>query len=251
MKFIPRLYVDAPLAAGLALDLSSEAFHYVVHVLRMKEGEALHLFNEAHGEWRARLNTGKRSASAQIEVQIKPPAPCPNLWVCLAPVKGGRLEGMIEKATELGAAQIFPVRTQHTGVPHLNMSKLTATAREAAEQCERTDLPILHGLQKFEDFLARWPKDRPLFYGDESGASPALAAPEWCEKTRTHGWGVFTGPEGGFSDAELALLSTQAFAVGISLGPRILRADTACISLCAITLQHFGDMDARPHFSSA
>lgn len=247
-----RLATEQDLEEGQQLTLEGNAAHYLTHVLRLKEGDAIALFNNSHGEWRARLSElKKRSLTLTVEEQLRPPAPAVDLWVCFAPIKGGRMETVIEKATELGASVLQPVLTNRTIVDKVNIERAGAIAREAAEQCERTDWPEIREAVKLERLLGNWPEERLLIYGDESGDSKSVN--DLFRKYKHGGvesWAVLAGPEGGFSREEFAALKHVKNAVGVSLGPRILRADTAIITLCALTLAQWGDWNQLPNFRS-
>ncbi len=244
--------------------------HYVTQVLRMKAGDTLALFNKKDGEWVARIaEVKKRELVLAVMECLRPPsARGINLMVCFAPIKGGRMETIIEKATELGAAVLQPVITARTIVDKVNLDRAEAIAREAAEQCERIDWPEIREPVKLARLLGDWPADVPLIYGDESGKSgfifegglppfePCGADPAASRlaQSATHDnhigrtWAILAGPEGGFTPEEFAALAHVKAARGVGLGPRILRADTAVITLCALTLAAWGDWDARPRF---
>lgn len=242
-----RLATDADLKPGAHVALPENQSHYLGHVLRLKAGDRLTLFNREHGEWLADITeVKKRSITLQVGEQLRAPATPVDLWVAFAPIKGGRLETIIEKATELGAAELHPVITQRTIVDKVNMERADSIAREAAEQCERTDWPTMHGAQKLANFLGNFPKNRVLLYGDETGEGEPIAVATQKEKPAS--WCILAGPEGGFTPEELAMLRHMKNAHAVSLGPRILRADTAIITLAAITLAAWGDWDQKPRF---
>lgn len=265
-----RLAIDAPLQGGADIVLRDNPAHYVAQVLRMKAGDTLALFNKKDGEWVARIAEVKKRELVLVVMEcLRPPsARGMNLMVCFAPIKGGRMETIIEKATELGAAVLQPVITARTIVDKVNLDRAEAIAREAAEQCERIDWPEIREPVKLARLLGDWPADMPLIYGDESGASsfifegglPPFApcgadpAASRLAQSATHdnhigrAWGILAGPEGGFTPEEFAALAHVKAARGVGLGPRILRADTAVITLCALTLAAWGDWDARPRF---
>ncbi len=249
MKPRYRLAIDAPLRAGAEVVLRDNPAHYVAQVLRMKVGDTLALFNKKDGEWVARIAEVKKRELVLVVMEcLRPPsARGMNLMVCFAPIKGGRMETIIEKATELGTAVLQPVITARTIVDKVNLERAEAIAREAAEQCERIDWPEIREPVKLARLLGDWPTDVPLIYGDESGASAGIG--EMLRGTAHAGaWGILAGPEGGFTPQEFAALAHVKAARGVGLGPRILRADTAVITLCALTLAAWGDWDARPRF---
>lgn len=247
-----RLAIDAPLRGGAEVLLRDNPAHYVTQVLRMKVGDRLRLFNQKDGEWTARIaEVKKRELVLIVEENLRMPAHAVGLTVCFAPIKGGRMETIIEKATELGAAVLQPVITARTIVDKVNLERAEAIAREAAEQCERIDWPEIREPVKLPRLLGDWPAELPLIYGDESGVSAAITSivtPASVAHDGTTCWAILAGPEGGFTPEEFALLTHVKAARGVSLGPRILRADTAVITLCALTLAAWGDWHERPRF---
>lgn len=298
-----RLAHDAALIKGADVCLRDNAAHYLTQVLRLKTGDSVALFNRTHGEWRAVVeDIRKKEVVLRIEEGLRAAEPAQfSLTVCFAPIKGGRMETILEKATELGASVLQPVITQRTIVDKVNLERAEAIAREAAEQCERLDWPQLREPVKLLKLLGDWPKDLPLIYGDESGESesilrltnetpacalapypspiggrdgrgptqardsgepsvcvsphpalPPMGEGVWSQPVvhgSIPGWAILTGPEGGFAPEELVALRHLKAARGVSLGPRILRADTAVITLCAATLMAWGDWDKRPRFT--
>lgn len=245
---IHRIAADTPLQKGATVSLSESQAHYVTSVLRMKEGSELRMFHVESGEYEAVIHAiYKKGCDLRIGNQTREAKPSPDFWLCFAPVKGGRTETIIEKATELGARVIQPVLTKRCVVDKVNIERLSVIAREAAEQCERLDVPEIRPMVKFEEFLATWPKERTLFYGDESGNSASF---EEEIRNKTPQTASLAGPEGGFTPEEFALLAHVGFAKGVSLGPRILRSDTANIILCGLVMQHLGDWDERPRFQA-
>jgi 16S rRNA (uracil1498-N3)-methyltransferase len=244
-----RIYVADDLHENAVLIFTDKQAHYLIHVLRAKVGMVLALFNGKQGEWLASISEiAKKQVTLRVVSQSRPMQKTPNLIACIAPIKGGRFDGMLEKATELGAAKIQPVITQHCVVRKVNEQRLQAITREAAEQSERVDTPEIAPICGFSDFLQNWDNSLPLFYGDESGASGAFDENALKAIDCSNGWGVLIGPEGGFSGDELAQLRAASGVYGLSLGPRILRSETACTTLCAITMQLFGDWNAHPAF---
>jgi 16S rRNA (uracil1498-N3)-methyltransferase len=227
----PRLFVDAPLAVGTDVPLDSAAAHYLRHVMRLTDGAPLLLCDDISGEWLARLqHDGKRGARAVAEQLLRPREAVPDIWLCFAPVKKAQLDWLVEKATELGAARLVPVITERTIVDRVNLDRLGSIAREAAEQCGRTALPALAAPIKLPNLLADWPPDRALLFADELGGDPALAA---CSAAASPAaW--LTGPEGGFTDRERALIIAHRAVRRVSLGPRILRAETAALAALAL-----------------
>ena len=237
--------MDARLEKNAHLSLADQAAHYLTHVLRLGVGDCLAVFNGTDGEWLAKLtDIRKKHVTLVVESALRPPASALDMWVCFAPVKGGRLETMLEKATELGASVIQPVITARTIVDKVNSERAQSIIREAAEQCERTDWPAIREPVKLLTLLSAWEVQRALIYGDESGASARFDLPSDSAKS----WGILTGPEGGFTPEELDALRRLPAAYGVGLGPRILRADTAMITLAALTAERWGDWHHAPHF---
>ncbi len=246
-----RLATLEPLRAGATVMLDGNPAHYLTQVLRHQAGDAIALFNRTDGEWLARITEiKKRAVVLTLEECLRAASPAAfSLTVCFAPIKGGRMETIIEKATELGATVLQPVITQRTIVDKVNIERAESIAREAAEQCERIDWPEIREPVKLASLLGNWPQDVPLIYGDESGESGSIVT-ELAARPAGEGaaWAILAGPEGGFTPDEFAMLARLKPARGVGLGPRILRADTAIITLGALTLAAWGDWDARPRF---
>lgn len=243
-----RLAVDAALHVRAEVSLTDNAAHYLTTVLRLNGGDSIALFNRMDGEWRAVIReVRKKQVVLVVEECLRAPAAnALQLMVCFAPIKGGRMETIIEKATELGASVLQPVITARTIVDKVNLQRAESIAREAAEQCERIDWPEIREPVKLAKLLGDWPQDVPLIYGDESGASASVNT---LSVKSVSQWAIFAGPEGGFTPEEFALLKHVKVALGVGLGPRILRADTAVITLCVATLQKWGDWAERPRFN--
>jgi len=243
-----RFAVDFPLAPNARVSLGDNAAHYLTGVLRLQVGDQLLVFSKADGEWLASIEEiRKKEVVLVVGVCTRAPMPSLGFTVCFAPIKGGRLETIIEKATELGASVLQPVITARTIVDKVNLVRAEAIAREAAEQCERIDWPEIKEPVKLLKLLGEWPHAVPIVYGDESGESGSIknfAVPA----TGCYDWAILTGPEGGFTPDEFATLARPKFTCGVSLGPRILRADTAIITLCVATMMTWGDWNERPRF---
>lgn len=239
-----RLFTTADLAAGAAVELSADQAHYLKNVMRLGEGDAIALFNGRDGEFRARLaRFGKREARAVIEAQSRGQTPEPDLWLVFAPLKRARIDYLIEKATELGASALLPVMTQHTVVERLNPDRLRAHAIEAAEQSERLTVPALNAPQPLAALLAAWDAARRIMLCDESGTAPPVAAA--LQDIAASSWAVLIGPEGGFAETELDALRKLPFVSPVSLGPRILRADTAALAGLAVLQALRGEAPQR------
>lgn len=228
-----RLFTIADLAAGATVELSADQAHYLRNVMRLGDGDAIALFNGRDGEFRARLaRIGKRDMRVVIEAQSRGQAPESDLWLVFAPLKRARIDYLIEKATELGASALLPVMTQHTVVERLNLDRLRAHAIEAAEQSERLTMPALHAPQPLAALLDGWDAARRIMLCDESGTAPPVAAA--LQGVPASSWAVLIGPEGGFAETELDALRKLPFVSAVSLGPRILRADTAALAGLAV-----------------
>jgi 16S rRNA (uracil1498-N3)-methyltransferase len=238
MKAKIRLYVDHPLGAGQSVPLDRDQAHYLFGVMRLGVGDAVLLFNGTQGEWLATVSqAGKRAGELTAQEQSAPQMDPPDLWLCFAPIKKARTDFIVEKAAEMGAARILPVQTDFTNSERIRQDRLQAHAVEAAEQCGGTFVPDVADLQKLGSLLDQWPADRQLMFCDETlaGAAQVLAA-------ATPGpWAILIGPEGGFSDRERDRLANLPFAHAVSLGPRILRADTAAVAAMTVWQQQLGD----------
>lgn len=233
----PRLFVEDRLAPGQRV-IGGPPAHYLIAVMRLRAGDPVRLFDDQTGEWLAVAATvGKRDLTLDITHHLSPREPVPDLWLCAAPLKKGRVDWMAEKACELGVARYVPVVTRRTVVDKLNVERLRAHMIEAAEQCDRTALPEVAEPVKLPALLNGWPAERALFFADETGGTPA------AEAMRAHVGpaAILIGPEGGFDDAERAAIRALPGAIGISLGPRILRADTAAAAAVAVWMAAAGD----------
>ncbi|MDX3899062.1 MAG: 16S rRNA (uracil(1498)-N(3))-methyltransferase [Sphingobium sp.] len=234
----PRLYVATPLGEGVVVPVDGNAAHYLISVMRVKEEDVVLLFDGRSGEWAARARSiRKRDLVLDCVRQTRPPEVVPDYWLCCAPIRKGRIDLIAEKACELGVARLQPVLTRRAVVDKLNLDRLHAHLVEAAEQCGRTALPALGDMVKLDALLRDWPEERHLFFADENGGAPiadALAAHP--------GPAAFlVGPEGGFDPAEREAIRAHPRAVPVSLGPRILRAETAAIAASAAWMALNGD----------
>ena len=234
----PRLFVDAPLGQGVAVPLDGNPAHYLLSVMRVKEGDIVLLFDNRTGEWAAEAHDiRKRDVTLCVVQQTRPLEKVPDFWLCAAPIKKGRIDLVAEKACELGVARLQPVLTRRAVVDRLNLSRLQSHLVEAAEQCGRTALPELPEMVKLSGLLKNWPKGRHLFFADEQGGTPMAQA----LASRPGPAAFLIGPEGGFDDEERALIRAHPAAVAVSLGPRILRAETAAIAATSIWMALSGD----------
>jgi 16S rRNA (uracil1498-N3)-methyltransferase len=238
-----RLFVPSDLTAGTTLTLGKDQSHYLASVMRAKVGEAVLLFNGRDGEWFGELaDVGKNAVRLTVRAQTRPQAPEPDLWLLAAPLKKDNTDLVAEKAAELGASALWPVFTRRTVAARVNADRLRAHLMEAAEQCERLTVPELKEPAALDKVLAGWDPARILMFLDESGSGPPLAQ----ALPQSGPLAVLVGPEGGFTPEERALLATCAFARPVSLGPRILRAETAAISALAVVQSVVGDWRTPP-----
>ena len=232
----PRLFVDQPLASGMAITLDGAPANYLGNVMRLKAGDPVRLFDDRTGEWLAEVrDTAKRSITLSLTDQLRPRESVPDLWLLFAPVKKAPLDWLVEKATELGVARLQPVITQRTIVDRVNMDRLRSITIEAAEQCDRTALPEIAEPVKLDALLRTWPAERALLFADEAGGTPLGRV------ARPGPSAILTGPEGGFTDAERAGIGVVSAATPVSLGPRILRAETAACAAIALWMGAAGD----------
>ncbi|MCZ8153958.1 MAG: 16S rRNA (uracil(1498)-N(3))-methyltransferase [Rhodobacteraceae bacterium] len=233
-----RLYVEQPLTPGQAVALSGDQAHYLFSVMRLAKGAAVTLFNGRDGEWRAEVaEAGKRGGVLVCDVQTRALLMPPDLWLIFAPIKKARTDFIVEKAVEMGARRILPVQTRHTNSERIRQDRLQAHAVEAAEQCGGTYVPEVADLVGLDRLLASWPAGRRILWCDESlvGAREGLAGAE------PGPWAILIGPEGGFSVEEKAKLRGMPAVLPVSLGPRILRADTAAVAALTLWQASLGD----------
>lgn len=231
-----RLFVDQPLAAGLAVALDEGQANYLFNVMRLAVGAPVRLFNGTAGEWLATVeHAAKRHGILRCVSQSAPQVSPPDLWLIFAPIKKARTDFIVEKAVEMGAARILPVQTRYTN-ERLREDKLRAHAIEAAEQCEATHVPPVADLQPLDKLLAGWDTTRRILWADEGlqGRAALLNA-------EPGPWAILIGPEGGFSPEERAKLQALPFVTPVSLGPRILRADTAAVAALTLWQTTLGD----------
>ncbi|MEO5492505.1 MAG: 16S rRNA (uracil(1498)-N(3))-methyltransferase [Sphingomonas sp.] len=234
----PRLFVETPLAEGGQVRVAGGQAHYLLSVLRLKTGDPVKLFDDSTGEWLGVASAiGKRDLILDVTAHLRDREAAPDLWLIAAPIKKGRIDWVAEKACELGVARLTPVLTRRTVVDRLNTERLRAHMIEAAEQCDRTALPELADPVKLDALLRDWPAERALFFADETGGAPAAEAMAAHQGPAA----ILIGPEGGFDDAERGSIRALPQSVGIGLGPRILRADTAAAAAVAIWMSVAGD----------
>jgi 16S rRNA (uracil1498-N3)-methyltransferase len=235
-----RLYVTGNLGAAMTVALDEGQAHYLLHVLRAKAGDRLLLFNGRDGEWLAQIaQAGKRGVTAACLKQTQVQAGVPDIWLAFAPVKKTPSDYLVQKAAELGACVLLPVFTRRTIVSRINEERMAANAIEAAEQSGRLSVPEIREGVSLEKLLASWPLDRRLLFCDEGGDAKAMT--QAARESRGGPAAILTGPEGGFDPAERAALRALPFVMPVTLGPRILRADTAALAALAIWQSVAGD----------
>jgi 16S rRNA (uracil1498-N3)-methyltransferase len=221
-----RLYIKEPLVINKQIPLSEEQTHYLKNVVKYTVGEILNCFDNLNGEFECRLSElGKKSGEILVLKKIKEFVAVPDIWLLFAPLKKDKTDFVIEKATELGCRKIIPTLTKYTITANVKTERYVAQSIEAAEQSRRTDLPEIASPHTLTDILENWDTSRTLFYMDETLQSRPFL--EVLDNYPSKSAAILIGPEGGFSMEELNLLRTCPFAVGATLGPRILRAETA------------------------
>ena len=252
MSSDPRLYVGQDLHTGQPVALPKEDTHYLVNVMRRGEGDTVRLFNGRDGEWSARIvEAGRKAVIIEPLDRTREQAEVPDLWLLFAPVKRQKTDLIVEKATELGVARICPVSTARTQSDRIKTERFRLIAKEAAEQTERLDLPEVHELDRLDRVLDGWDGARKLIYCDEAGDEtdapwggargrgvPMLEAVSGMAGAPA---AILIGPEGGFSPEERTRLRDHDFVIPVTLGPRILRAETAAVTALALWQAACGD----------
>ena len=238
MASVIRLYVDHPLVAGQSVPLTVEQSHYLFRVMRKGVGEKLEVFNGVDGEWSAEIiQAGRKSGILLCRNISRPLVLPPDLWLMFAPLKKSRSNFIVEKATEMGASQIMPIKTDFTNLERIRQDSLQSQAVEAAEQCGGTYVPSVLDLQKLSNVLDVW-DDRKIMFCDETFAGNTV------DLSHSPGpWAILIGPEGGFSTAERKRLGEMAQVHRMALGPRILRAETAAIAALTLWQSNMGDWE--------
>lgn len=235
-KSLPRLFVDTSLGEGVTVALDGAQANYLGNVMRLKEGDPALLFDGASGEWLAKVvDAGKKRMTLAVAERTREQERVPDLTLAFAPVKRTQTDWLVEKATELGIAKMQPVMTRRTVVERVKLERLHSIAVEAAEQCNRTSLPTIAEPLPLAAYLTQRDPAATLFFADENGGEPAAKAFEPGPAV------ILTGPEGGFTNEERELVRAQPNAIAISLGPRILRAETAALAAIATWMSVAGD----------
>jgi 16S rRNA (uracil1498-N3)-methyltransferase len=236
----PRLFVTGRLAAGTAVVLEDRQAHYLLHVLRLGVGASFRLFNAVDGEWLAQIvAVRKREVTLRCERKLRDAAPPADIDYLFAPLKHARLDYLAQKATEMGVGRLRPVITRRTIAERVNLERLRSNVIEAAEQCNLVGLPEILEPEPLDRIILAWDPARRLIYGDET--APPANPISVLAKLKRGPLALLIGPEGGFTPEEHALLRGKEFAAAISLGPRILRADTAAVAALALVQAMLGD----------
>ncbi|MAW90774.1 MAG: 16S rRNA (uracil(1498)-N(3))-methyltransferase [Altererythrobacter sp.] len=237
-KSAPRLFVDEPLTEGADVRVEGNQAHYLGKVMRIAQGDTVILCDNKTGEWAAEVvEAGKRHVLLKPQQHLRPREEVPDFWLCAALLKKDRFDMVLEKATELGVDRIQPVVTSRCVADKLNPERANTIVTEAAEQCARTALPDVGEPQKLDALLRDWPQERILFFADEEGGEAAADAFCYADGPAA----LLTGPEGGFTDQERAAIRAHPAARAISLGPRILRGETAALAGIAVWMAEAGD----------
>jgi 16S rRNA (uracil1498-N3)-methyltransferase len=237
----PRLFVDADLAAGISVALDRNQSNYLSNVLRLSDGETVLIFNGRDGEWQAAISGRKRLDRLEVVARTRPQDRLPDLAYVFAPLKHARLDYMVQKAIEMGASTLQPVLTRFTQVTRVNGMRMHANVIEAAEQCGILSIAAVAEPAPLERWLGQREGRRLLVFCDEATEAADPTAALQAESTALHGIDVLVGPEGGFAEDERALLLRQPRTLRLSLGPRILRADTAAVAALALVQAVLGD----------
>ena len=235
-KSLPRLFVRTPLGEGALVDLDAGQANYLGNVMRLGEGAQVLLFDGTSGEWLASVaEAGKKKMRLAVAQRNRSPEAIPDVWLAFAPVKRAQTDWLVEKATELGVSRLIPVMTQRTIAERVKLERLEGISIEAAEQCGRTRLPAIDEPLPLTKLLAERDQQRTLYFADENGGEPA------AETFRPGAAMILTGPEGGFTAEERSAVRAAPNAVAVSLGPRILRAETAALAALAAFMAISGD----------
>jgi 16S rRNA (uracil1498-N3)-methyltransferase len=249
MSHIARLFVDQPLQAGQAVPLPEAQSRYLLRVMRLTDGAEVRLFNGTDGEWRSALSADRKTAVLTPLVRIRDQVSAPQLSLLFAPIKKARTDFIVEKATELGVSDLQPVLTAYTQTQRVRTDRMRLLSIEAAEQTERMDLPEVFEAAPLPKVLAAWEPAKPLIYCDEGGEATPIS--EQANRLVGKPAGILIGPEGGFSPKEQEMLRALEFVIPITLGPRILRAETAVVSALTLWQSLVGDWQKAPYVPDA
>ncbi|NDE89819.1 MAG: 16S rRNA (uracil(1498)-N(3))-methyltransferase [Alphaproteobacteria bacterium] len=227
-----RLFIQHSLFANASIPLDEKQSHYLKHVMRQKDGDAVLLFNGMDGEWRGVLTLTKKHVLVNLQHQTRMQTHEKLLSLIFAPIKRGHGDMVIEKASELGATALYPIITDHTVVARIPIDRYQTIGMEAAEQCERLSVPTIVEAQKLDLFLKNWDSTKPIILCAEQGDAAPIA--DVITRSALSEYAVMIGPEGGFTEKEFAMLRSLPFIIPVTLGPRILRADTAAIAAISL-----------------
>ncbi|MDJ0920658.1 MAG: 16S rRNA (uracil(1498)-N(3))-methyltransferase [Henriciella sp.] len=245
MGHVPRLYVKDDLAIGQSITVDDAQGKYLTRVMRLADGASVRVFNGRDGEWVATLRTQGKTVLLEPRSQLRAQTPGPDLTLLFAPLKKARTDFVVEKSTELGVREIRPVLTEYTQTQKVRLDRFQSLVIEAAEQTERLDIPMVSDAAPLTTALADWPGDRPLYYCDEGSEARPIA--EAIAAAGEGAAGVLIGPEGGFSPRERGFLRALDFVIPVTLGPRILRAETAVVSALSVWQSQVGDWRDAPY----
>lgn len=245
MSHIARLFTPEPLSQGQDISLPADQSRYLTRVMRLEVGAVVRAFNGQDGEWRCQLSGTPKSVVLIPQQQMRAQSFGPDLSLLFAPIKKARTDFIVEKATELGARTIQPVFTDYCQTNRVRIDRFESLAIEAAEQTERMDVPNVHEASALPKILSEWDADRPLIFCDESAQAAPLA--NYSKQLHEKPAGILVGPEGGFSPKEREMLRSLDFVIPITLGPRILRAETAVVSALTLWQSLVGDWQKSPY----
>jgi 16S rRNA (uracil1498-N3)-methyltransferase len=238
---IPRLFIEEDLYINVHIQLIDDDMHYVKNVMRKNVGDFLKLFNGRHGEWLAEIvSASKKEIFLSLTEQIREQKEESDIWLIFAPIKLDRMSYLIEKATEMGVSKLQPILLKHSVVDKVNIEKINSQVKEAAEQCERLSLPQVEPLIALNNFLSKWDPSRQILFANERGEEN-LSLGKFLSKNLKKEYAILIGPEGGFAEEEIKQLESLPYVSSVSLGPRILRAETAAIAALACYQSIIGD----------
>ncbi len=241
-----RLFVNQEIATRQSIELDAAQSHYLIRVMRQQQGDVITIFNSTDGQWQASIShADKKHCVLHVDQCTRTVSIEPDVWLCFAPVKHQALHNIIEKGTELGVSVFQPVRTERTVVHRLNYEQLQKNAIEAAEQCERLSVPNIQEMVSLPELLQHWDLSRTLFYCDETGKGSPIAQALRPLPALTPA-AFLIGPEGGFTPHEFDSITQHSFATAVTMGPRILRADTAALAALTCYMNLKGDWHLMP-----
>lgn len=245
---LTRVYTNSSIFHNIKITLEQSDYNYLINVMRKKINDIIRIFNGKNGEWLAKITfISKKSVEIEAYELIRAQSKIHNLSLIFALVKNNRSFDIIEKACELGVSDIYPILTRRTNVSSLNLEKANIVAKEAAEQCERDTLPVIHPLQKLSELLLSWPKDKKIIFANESENNVSLK--NFLYNQSDSNYTILIGPEGGWAKEDLEIIMSNSYITSVGLGPRILRADTASIALLSCLQMMCGDWQYLPRQS--